>query len=63
MRRLTIMLMVILLGAGLTAGPDGVSANDFPNRPVQLIIPFPPGGLVDLVARAVTNVADAHLGP
>ena len=30
-----------------------VAAQDFPNRPVRAIIPFPPGGPVDTLARAL----------
>ena len=29
--------------------------NDFPSRPLHIIVPYPPGGIVDIVARAVTE--------
>lgn len=33
--------------------PAGAQAGPFPNRPVKLVVPFPAGGPVDTVARAV----------
>lgn len=30
-----------------------VAAQDYPNRPVQMIVPFPPGGNTDLMGRAL----------
>lgn len=37
-------------------------AQDFPNKPVRLIIPYPAGGASDLTARALVSVADEYLG-
>jgi tripartite-type tricarboxylate transporter receptor subunit TctC len=39
-----------------------VVAQDFPNKPVRLIIPYPAGGATDLTARAFVSVAEDHLG-
>ena len=33
----------------------GVMAQEFPNKPVRLIVPFPPGGIVDLLGRLVAE--------
>jgi tripartite-type tricarboxylate transporter receptor subunit TctC len=40
--------LVLCAGFGLT------SAADYPTRPIRLIVPFPPGGGTDIVARAVS---------
>jgi tripartite-type tricarboxylate transporter receptor subunit TctC len=37
-------------------------AEDYPNRPVRLIIPFPPGGSNDVVGRLVANQLGERLG-
>jgi tripartite-type tricarboxylate transporter receptor subunit TctC len=37
-------------------------AQGFPNRPVTIIIPYPPGGLIDLVARALQPFLQQELG-
>jgi len=38
------------------------AADDYPNRPVTLIIPFPPGGGVDTVGRVIAAKLTAALG-
>jgi tripartite-type tricarboxylate transporter receptor subunit TctC len=38
------------------------AADDYPNRPVRLIIPFPPGGSNDVVGRMVAQQLSGKLG-
>jgi tripartite-type tricarboxylate transporter receptor subunit TctC len=38
------------------------SAEDYPNRPVRMIIPFPPGGSNDVVGRLVAKQLSEKLG-
>lgn len=37
-------------------------AQDYPNRPIKLIVPFPPGGATDTQLRALAIAASKHLG-
>ncbi len=37
------------------------NASDFPNRPLRYIVPFPPGGSTDIVARVVAAALGEHL--
>ncbi len=43
------------LGFALVAfvGSAGAQQQSYPNRPVRLIVPFPPGGAIDIVSRLV----------
>ncbi len=54
MRR--ILLAVLALGASLAF------AQDYPSRPITLIVPFPPGGVADNVARPVAQALSKQLG-
>jgi tripartite-type tricarboxylate transporter receptor subunit TctC len=48
--------------AALLPIAGSAAAQDYPNKPVRLIIPYPAGGASDLTARAVVSVADEYLG-
>jgi len=37
------------------------AADVYPSRPIQVIVPFPPGGVADLVARPFTSVLEKEL--
>jgi tripartite-type tricarboxylate transporter receptor subunit TctC len=56
-RPLTLALLLALAAAAIPA-----AAQDYPNRPVRLIIPFPPGGSNDVVGRLVANQLSEKLG-
>jgi tripartite-type tricarboxylate transporter receptor subunit TctC len=48
---------------GATALPGVATAQErFPSRPIQLLVPFGPGGIADLTARAVAEVMSQRLG-
>jgi tripartite-type tricarboxylate transporter receptor subunit TctC len=46
---------LIALCAAVSAGPPAQAADPYPQRPVRLIIPYPPGGAGDIVGRMLGN--------
>jgi tripartite-type tricarboxylate transporter receptor subunit TctC len=42
--------------------PAACLAQDYPSRPIHLIIPFPPGGVADVIARPIADKLSKSLG-
>ncbi len=61
MVRLTIAL-VALFAMAVTGAGRLKAADDYPTRPIVLVIPLPPGGTNDIMARAVSDKMSAILG-
>ena len=55
-------MRVLVLGLMPLIFPDEVLAQDFPSRPIRLIVAFPPGGAVDGLARALSAPLTRALG-
>jgi tripartite-type tricarboxylate transporter receptor subunit TctC len=54
-------LMRILLAASLSAA-TGVAAQQYPSKPIRVLVPYAPGGVVDTTTRIVTNKITERLG-
>jgi tripartite-type tricarboxylate transporter receptor subunit TctC len=54
--------MRILIAVFALALATLAQAQTFPSRPVTIIVPYPPGGLIDLVARALQPFLQQELG-
>jgi len=54
------MMAVVLFVAGAAMAP--AQAQTYPNRPIRLIVGYPPGGAVDLIARLYGQGLSVRLG-
>jgi hypothetical protein len=55
-------LFCLALSTVATTAISPTMADDYPSRPIRLIIPFPPGGSNDVVGRIVANQLGQKLG-
>ena len=61
MKKSTLTLLLITTLASVTAA-FAQDAKDYPSRPIKFIIPYPPGGGTDVVARILSEPLAAVLG-
>ena len=57
MHRRLLIASALLLAAGLAGAQTG-----YPGKPITMVVPFPPGGLADIVARPVAEAMSRDLG-
>jgi tripartite-type tricarboxylate transporter receptor subunit TctC len=51
-----------LVGASLLASGMNAMAETYPSKPITMVIPFPPGGTLDTVGRALATKIGQQLG-
>jgi tripartite-type tricarboxylate transporter receptor subunit TctC len=52
---------VQVTGAAILAAPMLAKAQSWPSKPIRLVVPFPPGGLIDNMARLIGPVMAKEL--
>jgi tripartite-type tricarboxylate transporter receptor subunit TctC len=60
--RIGVWLAIVIMSAAVIASAAPARAEDYPSRPITVIVPFPAGGASDVVARIVTNQMAQILG-
>lgn len=53
--RLPRISVIIGAGVALLAAPQHVQAQDFPTRPIRIVIPYSPGSVADVFARIIAH--------
>jgi tripartite-type tricarboxylate transporter receptor subunit TctC len=51
-----------LLGAAMVSAQICSAADDYPNKPIRMVIPYTPGGSIDNVGRMVADQLQRQLG-
>lgn len=60
MNRRTAMACLVWAASAAAFPVIGMAADNYPNQPVTLVVPFQPGGGTDAVARTFAKVASPH---
>ena len=54
--------LTALVAIVLSSGSASLRADDYPDRPITLVVPFPPGGSTTIVARIIADKMSQTLG-
>src|SRR5438128_8404190 len=54
--------IALILAAAFTLTAAAASAQSYPNRPITLIVPYPPGGATDAISRIIQDSMSQSLG-
>jgi tripartite-type tricarboxylate transporter receptor subunit TctC len=57
-----ILMRALLVATALAPAARLAVAGEYPDKPIRLLLPFPAGGAVDIVARVVTSRMAEQLG-
>ena len=62
MTRFAPLLLPVALAAASLASTAPALADDYPSRPITLVVPFPAGGPTDLIARVLATQLTQQMG-
>jgi tripartite-type tricarboxylate transporter receptor subunit TctC len=51
----------LFVAAALAVANSAMAADDYPSKPIRIIVPYSPGGTVDLVARVLAQQLSAQM--
>jgi tripartite-type tricarboxylate transporter receptor subunit TctC len=60
--RLTSLIRILAVSASLAMAATLASAQAYPTRAIKIIVPAPPGGAIDIIARVVGDKLAASMG-
>jgi tripartite-type tricarboxylate transporter receptor subunit TctC len=53
---------IVAIAVALSAAASGSFAEQYPTRPIRLVVPYPPGGTADIMARTIQELMSDALG-
>src|SRR4051812_21500027 len=56
------LVAALAVGVAAVATPATGGAQTYPDKPVRIVVPYPPGGTVDLVARVLAQSLSDQTG-
>lgn len=62
LKSMVVVAAIVVVAGNASLGPTYAQSREYPTRPVQLIVSYPPGGTTDVLARILAQGLATELG-
>jgi len=61
-KKVLVLVVFLLIGSFITLPASSSAKEEYPDKPIEIMVPYPAGGSTDLINRTLADLAKKYLG-